>query len=272
MIKGQIVEKAVPHQDNRYADRYFLYMPLNSATDAKTLIVIHGVGRGARSSAEQLVLLAERYGVILVAPLFSADRYPDYQSLGLTEQGERADQALERIVSDFISHTGSSADMLNLFGFSGGAQFVHRFAMAYPERVARLVAGSAGWYTFPDEDVPYPSGTRFSTSSTDRFMVQERFLKVPALVFVGERDTERGTNFCQSPEVDEQQGTTRVERGRRWIEAMQSAAKVRNLDTEYRYMIAPGAGHSLKECLALSDVGEISFHFLFGANGLLHNQ
>jgi poly(3-hydroxybutyrate) depolymerase len=150
MIQGQVIEKVVEYQDNRHADRYFLYVPVNCVVNAKTLIVVHGVGRRARSSAEQLVFLAERFGVILLAPLFSEERYPDYQYLGLTGQGERADHALERIVSDYITYTGRAADKLYLFGFSGGAQFAHRFTMAYPERVARLVTGSAGWYTFPD--------------------------------------------------------------------------------------------------------------------------
>jgi pimeloyl-ACP methyl ester carboxylesterase len=39
---------------------------------------------------------------------------------------------------------------LYLSGHSGGAQFVQRYALAHPERVAASVLSSAGWYTFPN--------------------------------------------------------------------------------------------------------------------------
>jgi predicted esterase len=40
-----------------------------------------------------------------------------------------------------------------LFGFSGGAQFAHRFALLYPERVVAAHAHAAGEYTLPTRRV-----------------------------------------------------------------------------------------------------------------------
>jgi predicted esterase len=54
-------------------------------------------------------------------------------------------------------------------GFSGGAQFAHRFAYAHPERTQAVAAHSAGWYD------PPPSWAR----------------QVPFLVTVGLEDTQR---------------------------------------------------------------------------------
>ena len=45
---------------------------------------------------------------------------------------------------------------VDLVGFSGGAQFAHRFAMLYPGCVRRVVVAAAGWYTYIDPSRPFP--------------------------------------------------------------------------------------------------------------------
>jgi pimeloyl-ACP methyl ester carboxylesterase len=110
----------------------------------------------AKDHALKFASFAERYGVVLVAPLFPKDRFGDYQRLGRNGRGERADQALNRILTEVGFLTGANIDKLYMFGYSGGGQFVHRYAMAYPQRTARIVVAAAGWYTFPDSAVNYP--------------------------------------------------------------------------------------------------------------------
>ena len=109
---------------------------------------------------KQFAYFAERYGVILVAPLFPKDRFCDYQRLGREGRGERADHALNRILAEVRLLTGTDINRLYMFGYSGGGQFVHRYALAYPERMARIVIAAAGWYTFPDQNVNYPRGIK----------------------------------------------------------------------------------------------------------------
>ncbi len=66
--------------------------------------------------------------------------YPELGSgeafLHLLDDGERSYSRLRELP-------------LYLFGFSGGAHFVHRFAQWRPERVAGFCAYSAGWWTEP---------------------------------------------------------------------------------------------------------------------------
>ena len=57
-----------------------------------------------------------------------------------------------------LAFTGAAAGPFYLFGFSGGAQFAHRYVLAHPDRVAAAGIGAAGWYTFPDSATPYPYG------------------------------------------------------------------------------------------------------------------
>lgn len=261
-MNGVLMERVL--QSNP-AQRYFLYMPTKCGNNAKLFVTVHGNSRNARAHAEQFITLSERYGVILVAPHFPLDRFPDYQLLGVSGEGERPDQALDSIVAEVSLLTGADAGLLYLLGFSGGAQFAHRYMMAYPAKVAKLVAAAAGWYTFPDSNMHYPSGVKPVAVLGDVAMQPEQFLKIPAFVFVGERDTERGKSLNQDPEVDERQGTTRVERGRRWIAAMQSAAADWGYDTDYRYVTVQGASHSLSQCMEQEQgrIGTLVFEFLF---------
>jgi poly(3-hydroxybutyrate) depolymerase len=67
----------------------------------------------------------------------------------------------ERIVAEVLSLTNASPGPLHLSGYSGGGQFVHRFMLVHPGRVARVAVGAAGWYTFPDPalDWSIPAGS-----------------------------------------------------------------------------------------------------------------
>ena len=50
-------------------------------------------------------------------------------------------------LADWQECTGIDTRRINLFGFSGGAQFAHRYAMAHPGSVNALVLTAPGWFT-----------------------------------------------------------------------------------------------------------------------------
>ena len=131
---------------------------------------------------------------------------------------------LDRVLMETRQITGARSGRILLFGYSGGGQFGHRYMMAHPDAVERLVVGAAGWYTFPDPTREYPLGVKASASLPGVTFFSARFLMVPTCVLVGEADTARDADFNQDAEVDAQQGTTRLERGRRWVAAMSAAA------------------------------------------------
>jgi pimeloyl-ACP methyl ester carboxylesterase len=131
---------------------------------------------------------------------------------------------LDAILDEVGAQTGASTDKIYLFGCSGGAQFTHRYTMAHPQRVARAVVASAGWFTFPDSGIAYPYGIgqRGSPSRGLRFDPEE-FLRVPIAVFVGDRDS-TSASMRHNEMVDAKQGMTRFDRARTWVEAMRAAA------------------------------------------------
>ncbi|NEX93728.1 hypothetical protein [Caulobacter sp. 17J65-9] len=256
---GKVVQQSLPQHPQV---EYFLYVPRTApARDAPMVVSVHGIARNAVEHAFRFRDWAERTGCVLVAPLFRRDRFGQYQQLLPGGAGLlRADLMLHAIADEVARITGADAGRLHMFGFSGGGQFVHRFAMAWPERVATAVVGAAGWYTAPDPARRYPWGLGVEGGSTELRFEPERFLKVPAHVIVGARDVERDPALRKSKRLDRLQGRNRVERGRRWIEAMRAAAESRGLDAEkFSFTELPGADHSFTAAATRWGLGEQVF-------------
>jgi pimeloyl-ACP methyl ester carboxylesterase len=258
---GQVVQRSLRDDPTQH---YFVYVPHKGGQGARLLVSVHGISRNAEETAVGFARRAERYGVVLVAPLFPRDRFPDYQRLGREGRGDRADKVLDGILAEVGRLTGARTDKLYLFGYSGGAQFAHRYTMAYPERVASIVIGAAGWYTFPDQARTYPRGIRASRALPGLDLDPKKFLKVPACVLVGERDITRDPQLRQNRRLDRQQGSTRVERGERWVDAMGLAAQAQGLDTRYRFELLPRSNHSFERSLRRGKMAGRVFRFLFG--------
>ncbi len=245
--------------------RYFLYVPRSgAANDAPLLVTVHGVTRGAEEIERRFACLAERYRVVVVAPLFDTGSYPDYQRLGRSGRGKRADRALGRILTEVEQLTAASTRNVYLFGYSGGGQFVHRYAMAYPQRVTAMVIGAAGWYTQPDSEKPYPLGMKSVPVLPNLQFELDAFLRIPATVVVGEWDTERDAALNQSHRIDRDQGATRLERGRRWIRRLKALANARGLATPYIFHTLPRSDHCFTHCVDHGNLHWRVFESLFG--------
>lgn len=244
--------------------QYFLYVPQRGGAHAPVFVTVHGISRNAREHAERFASFAERYGVVLIAPYFSQDRFPDYQRLGRTGKGERADWALDSIVDEVGHLTGAQTDKLFLFGYSGGAQFVHRYALAHPKRVAKIVLGAPGWYTFPDPTVKYPKGIAQTKRLPNVTFDPASFLTIPTRVLVGKRDVRQDVALNTSPKIVQQQGSTRLERGEQWIAAMTHAAETQGLKTPYTFQTLPRSRHSFTQSMVRGGMGEAVFDYLFG--------
>lgn len=245
---------------------YFLFVPEEVTDETALFVTVHGRSRNAVKHAELFAPFVRRLGIVMVAPLFTKERFPDYNCLGRAGRSERADLALDRILAEAGRLTGGRTDRIYLFGYSGGGQFAHRYAMAYPDRVAAVAIGAPGWYTFPEGTLAYPRGLRSDGSLPGVVAFDpHRFLRLPMPVLVGERDIQRDPNLNQEPDVDAQQGLHRVERARRWTAAMQAAAGAMAYDTAYTLEILPGVGHSFVDCMTLAGMGDKVFAHLFPA-------
>lgn len=259
---GRIIRRRVERGGPKVT--YYFYASTRPKPNLPIFVAVHGIRRRAENQARLFAPMIESLGGILVAPLFSRKRFSDYQRLGRRGKGERSDLALRRVLADVRRRTGKPTDELVMFGYSGGGQFVHRYAMAHPRQVGRMAIAAPGWYTFPDKTQTYPEGIGGATKALpDLLFDPARFLQIPALVLVGEKDTERDAALNRKKRIDSTQGPHRVERGRRWVAAMTEAARRFNYRTAYRFITLPGCGHSFDECMTKGGMGTMVTAYLF---------
>ena len=258
--RGKILRRKLSNNPDQI---YYLYIPLFSKINAPVFIAVHGIRRRAEQHATHFAPFAEQYGCILIVPYFPEDRFRGYQRLGFDGKGDRADRLLDQIIAEVNDHTDANTEKLFMFGYSGGAQFVSRYMMIYPHRVARIALAAAGWYTYPDLLQDYPMGIKRIKDHREIKFDPMKILSIPTSVLVGEKDTPRDKELRKSKNIDKQQGVNRLERNRRWVKVMRASARAQKLNTPYDFQILSGSGHSFKECMQKGGMGPLVFNFLF---------
>lgn len=243
--------------------RYCFFVSKKITSGLPLFIAVHGIRRGVVSQAGQFAPFINQIGGVLVAPLFQKKRFPDYQRLGRLGRGERADMALKRIVADLSRTLDLHFSEVVMFGYSGGGQFVHRYAMANPRQVKRVAVAAPGWFTFPDMAQPFPRGIGRTSLLPDVIFDPARFLQIPTLVMVGEKDVLRDANLNKGKKIALQQGSNRLERGRHWISTMSATALRFKFTTPFTFKILPDCGHSFIDCMKGGKMGQTVIHFLF---------
>lgn len=243
---------------------YFAYIPENIPNEGKILYTIHGISRNAKEHIDGFRAMADRYGVIMIAPLFLKESFPRYQQLGTNVQQHRADMAFDHILQDAHEWLEITPAPMKMFGFSGGGQFLHRYAMFYPKRVARMVLAAPGWYTFPDPDRKYPYGLKSTNEWPKLKFTLDKFLKVPTLVMVGDEDDLRDKDLNKAREIDSFQGFDRVERAERWVNANRNMARSYDIVADFHLETIPNASHTYESYMAHPPFSEQIFEFLFG--------
>jgi pimeloyl-ACP methyl ester carboxylesterase len=226
------------HRSRRYPDQvYYLYVPrgYDGSSTWRLLVTIHGQDRGAVDRLEHFVACAERHGYILLGPLFPPSSR--FQMLGIG--GERADQRLLDLVDEVADDLAVPIDRFDLFGYSGGGQFAHRFLYVRPTRLRSVIVGAPGTVTLPSERDRWPVGVRgLARVAGARFDLEE-VRRPRVLLIVGTEDViPDGLN--QSPWAM-RTGATRLGRAR----TLHAAWLVAGIAHEY--VEVPVAGHGLDD-------------------------
>lgn len=224
----------------------------DQATPAPAVVAVHGLKREAERMAKLLCPRADATGRTIVLPVFEYQTWPRYQRAACRQRSDWALLALLRALRDECWITADAPDMS---GFSGGAQFAHRFAWLYPTEVARLCLVAPGWWTFPDASGAYPYGIKTDrardTSTTFRLQANlARFLDREIDVRVGALDVEQDRNLRQTPGVMAQQGPNRLERAKAWTIAARRAAEARGVIPRIEFSVMQDCSHSFADCVA----------------------
>ncbi len=228
----------------------WLAMPSTLAADASPLVAIHGIRRRAPQQAELFAARAAAAGRPVIAPLFDETRWPRYQQV---VRKQRADLALLALMNDLRLSGIWQTRHFELFGYSGGGQFAHRFAMLYPHLVTRLTVSSAGWYTFPDDSV-FPYGLQARRGLGDDWGPRmaaglNRFLRLPIQVCVGSEDCVQDPNTRSGAVIERQQGPDRLTRAGNWVAALRASATARGITPDIGLAVLPNCGHDFRSCV-----------------------
>jgi len=192
---------------------------------------------------------------------------PDsFYGLSSTGRGQRADLALHRIIAEAASQIGMPADRFHLFGFSAGAQFAHRYAMAYPHRVASAVIANAPRFTLPDPNQRFPRGIRSTPKLPGLRFDPDAFLRIRMKVLIGAHAAvDEVVTLPRNREPDQERGAVRAERARQWVAAMQQAAREHGVESAVTCEDLPDRIRSFRSSVLRAGLAERAFEAMFGA-------
>lgn len=231
--------------------RYLRFQPRHPDPQRPPLVCVHGISRDARGHLEAFTQWADLTGTELLAPLFDRRRFRGYQRLKSSNRTLDPVAALDAILGETA---GDRPCML--YGFSGGAQFAHRYALVRPERVAGIALAAAGWYTFPTAAASFPYGLAPGRLPKSLEIDVPGFLRLPKCVLVGDRDVERDSALRSSRLLDREQGDNRLARAMAWVAAVNRAAAKIPGAPDSELVVVPGAGHDWQECYGLGRMHE----------------
>lgn len=232
----------------------FLSEPAIASKDAAPLLLLHGISRDAEALFEAFLPAADAAGRVVIAPEFTKETWRIFQRI--TDKA-RPDIALLELLS-LLRATGVIGPApVGLFGFSGGAQLAHRFAMLYPHMISSLHISSAGWYTLPASDIPFPYGLSAEGAQVKDLIWQRRmlqgldaFLRLPISISVGSLDNQQeDPALRRNDALDASQGSDRLTRARSYRDAIEAEAKERGITASIRFNELPGCRHSAMECI-----------------------
>ena len=236
----------------------FYHVPPSYAASSRVVFALHGGSRDAEGVRNNMIQKSIDYNFILIAPKFSSSNFSlgDGYNLGnvyvdgdnpstdtLNDENEWSFSIIEPLFDSVKSSLSIESEKYNLFGFSAGAQFVHRFIQFMPDaRFNKVVAGAAGWYTVPNNSIPFPYGYQnsilISTNLND-------LLSSDLHIQVGALDNNPNSAGLRHNEYADAQGLNRVTRAVNFFESGQNIADSNNYNFNWSLHIIQGAGHNL---------------------------
>lgn len=176
------------------------------------------------------------------------------------EPGSWIFQDLDRIFDRVRDELGLETRTYDLFGHSAGGQILHRLALFAPsERLGRILAANAGWYTVPTFERAFPYG--LSGTDLSRDQLTEAF-STRLVVFLGEEDDADETrgSLRRTPEAN-RQGPHRLARGRHFFRTARKKAEKLGVPFRWELVVVPDVGHDYER------MGEAAAEHLYGRSG-----
>jgi pimeloyl-ACP methyl ester carboxylesterase len=213
----------------------------------------------ARTYINRWTKYAEKYNLIIVAPVFDDSRfgalsqgYGGYRNL--LGKYVPADEFVNSLVNKYSPDTSSKSNKFYLYGHSAGGQFTVRYAVTQPHRIIKAVVSAAGRYSYPNKKVkwPYGAGDLTRTIKWDDGQIVNRLNITKSLsnyayaaekttIVIGSSDTK--TQPVRPGHV----GSNRIEFAKSWSSAMNSIAMFYGNQGKVTVNVVNGIGHNSKK-------------------------
>lgn len=244
----------------------FTYKPDNYR-DGPLLVVFHGIVRNAEDYRNFAIPMADRFGVMLVAPLLDEQRFPDewYQRGGIVDAEGRARprdewmfQVVPAIVGGVRAREARPTLPYYLIGHSAGAQFLVRLSAYLPGEAKRIVSGNSGSLLFPNREHTFGYGLEGLPPELSDDAMLQRYFAAPLTLYLGTGDTTPRRRFDASP-AGMKQGPHRLARNRACFEAARKLAAARGWKFNWRKVETEGIAHDAAAMFAAEEVADALF-------------
>lgn len=229
------------------------YFPKNADRNNDPIIFIFpGMNRDASNYLSYWIPIADAKNIMVFSFEFNNYNFPNgnaYQqgyilddNGNLNPKNKWTFSLIEPVFDLIKSELNYNYNYYDVFGHSGGGQFVHRFIEFIPNsRVNRAVAANSGWYTMPDTTVTFPYG--LNGTELSQLDIQNAFNK-SLQIHLGINDNNpNDPSLRKTPEAN-LQGAHRLDRGRYFISKSDSIANTYNFNFNWVKVEVPNVSHS----------------------------
>ncbi|CAB3822842.1 alpha/beta hydrolase [Achromobacter deleyi] len=175
---------------------YCMYVPphIDQAKHPMQLVVImHGTGRAFVEYRDAFAEFARWNDCIVLCPLFPVSPLGDGNRDGFKQLHEgniRYDHVLQDMVAEVGEKFGCDFSRFALFGYSGGGQFVNRYALLHPETLWAVSIGAPGSVTLLDPSQDWWVGVRDAEARFGKAVDVDALRQVAVHMIVGKADLE----------------------------------------------------------------------------------
>jgi pimeloyl-ACP methyl ester carboxylesterase len=228
----------------------FTYRP--SCPSTGILLVIHGLERKAEGYRNVSRGLGDRLCMIVVAPLFDAERFPSWRfqfggivyQRALQQPRDWTGQLMLELVA-WVRQQEGRALPYSMIGHSAGGQFLSRLATFTPTEATRIVIANPSSYVFASLQIKAPFGLGGVYSPRVAEAQLKRHLQTPVTIFLGQEDV--GDEQLSNSPAALAQGEKRYDRGLNAYRTAQALAQSRGWTFNWRLVELAGVGHDTRK-------------------------
>ncbi|HEX5458506.1 MAG TPA: hypothetical protein VFX20_00900 [Steroidobacteraceae bacterium] len=225
---------------------YLAHIPRTAARSLQTLVVVHGSDFRHEVTCRYFAALAEETGCVVLAPLFApaGAANPDPNGFKFLRSSHAE---YDRVLLDLVEVAGErlacARERFFLFGFSGGAQFAHRFLYVHPTRLHAVSIAAPGMVTLIDPARPAWVGTQGLGALCGNDLDLPQVQRVAVQLLVGSEDAKPHVGGA-GRELYDHAGGNRIER----LRTLRTNYQAYGISVSHREV--PGTGHDFEPLAA----------------------